>query len=50
MSPDQVNAGLGPGGWAESRFQDTTLDNVWKDFLKQEGGGGFTDAKMRIRF
>ena len=46
----RVNPGLGPGGWAESRFLDTTLDAMWADFRKQESGGGFTDAKMRIRF
>lgn len=44
-----VNSGLGPGGWAESRFLDTTLDTAWADFLKQSQAGTFTDAKLRIR-
>jgi len=45
-----VNPGLQAGGWAESRFVDTTLDAMWSDFLGMYEGGGFTDKKLRIRF
>ena len=45
-----VTNGLGAGGWAESRFQDVTIDTVFDEFLKQHTDGVATDAKLRIRF
>lgn len=46
-----VNSGLGAGGWAESRFLDTTMEDAFGAFLKQhEEGGTATDAKLRLRF
>jgi len=45
-----VNPGLKPGGWAESKFIDCTLDGMFERFLAMYNTSGFTDAKLRIRF
>lgn len=45
-----VNPGLKPGGWAETRFVDCKLADVWGNFLPMYNTGGFTDAKLRVRF
>ena len=45
-----VNSGLGAGGWAESRFVDTTLESAKGAFDQMFAQSGFTDTKLRIRF
>ena len=45
-----VNPGLKPGGWSETRFVDCKLADVWGTFLPMYNTGGFTDAKLRVRF
>ena len=49
-TPNQVNPGLKPGGWSETRFVDCKLADVWGTFLPMYNTGGFTDAKLRVRF
>merc|ERR1712203_403865 len=47
-----VNAGLGEGGWAESQFEDCTLEEMFPRLCAmraQRGSGGFTGRKLRIR-
>uniref|UniRef100_A0A0G4FIV1 Enoyl reductase (ER) domain-containing protein n=1 Tax=Chromera velia CCMP2878 TaxID=1169474 RepID=A0A0G4FIV1_9ALVE len=45
-----VDDGLKKGGWAESQFVDCRPEEMQKEFLKMWNGGGFTGAKLRIRF
>lgn len=44
-----VNPGLREGGWAETTFEDCTLDTFWPRFLEMYNSGGFTNTKLRIR-
>jgi NADPH:quinone reductase-like Zn-dependent oxidoreductase len=44
-----VCAGLGPGGWCESKFVDCSLDDMKERFLAT-WESGFTNKKLRIRF
>ena len=40
---------LGKGGWAESKFVDTTIERMHADFLEMYTKTGFTDRKLRLR-
>jgi NADPH:quinone reductase-like Zn-dependent oxidoreductase len=44
----QVNAGLAEGGWAESSFVDTNMEDMHSKFVEL-WKGGFTGKKLRVR-
>jgi len=48
-----VNLGLREGGWAQSQFDDVSMEEWLEKFLSMRassGKGGFTGRKLRIRF
>ena len=48
-STSLVMPALVKGGWAESKFDDCSMEEMWPKFLEMWNGGGFTNKKLRIR-
>jgi len=45
----RVVAGLQNGGWSSTVFKDTSLEDMFADFLEMYKTKGFTKHKLRIR-
>jgi NADPH:quinone reductase-like Zn-dependent oxidoreductase len=44
-----VNQGLKDGGWAQSQFDDVSMERWFDKFLSMRTSRGFTGSKLRIR-